>query len=96
MGLGVRRWSNWQRITRRRSIDATKLRCDRVDPLYTHVSARFGRLACVSGMDMGRLKNLFGHNSVDMTTHYLVLDTDGMPHGPERFAWSVGSRPRAA
>ena len=44
----------------------------------------FGRLAHEAGMDLIQLKNLYGHSSVEMTVHYIGLDSDRMRTGLER------------
>lgn len=55
----------------------------------------FGRLAHEAGMDLVQLKNLLGHASVEMTVHYIGLDTARMREGLGRFARFVrlGSYP---
>lgn len=45
----------------------------------------FGRLAHQSGMGLVDLKNVMGHQSVDMTTRYIGLDEDHMREGLTRF-----------
>lgn len=50
----------------------------------------FGRLAHESGMDLVQLKNLYGHTSLDMTVHYIGLDSDAMRAGLERLRRSLG------
>lgn len=53
----------------------------------------FGRLAYHSGMGLVDLKNVLGHQSVDMTTHYIGLDEDHMREGLARFdSKMAGSR----
>ncbi len=57
----------------------------------------FGRLAHEAGMDLVQLKNLLGHASVEMTVHYIGLDTVRMREGLGKFARYVsapGSSPR--
>lgn len=49
----------------------------------------FGRLAHTAGMDLVQLKNLYGHNSLDQTVHYIGLDEDRMREGLERLAHLV-------
>jgi len=44
----------------------------------------FGRLAHQSGMDLIQLKNLYGHTSVEMTVHYIGMDSDQMRQGLNR------------
>lgn len=51
----------------------------------------FGRLAHQAGMDLVQLKNLLGHSSVEMTVHYIGLDSDTMREGLQRFRDSLGS-----
>jgi len=46
----------------------------------------FGRLAHEAGMDLVQLKNILGHASVDMSVHYIGLDSDRMRAGLERFS----------
>ena len=41
----------------------------------------FGRLAHEAGMDLIQLKNMYGHASVEMTVHYIGLDSDRMRSG---------------
>jgi len=43
----------------------------------------FGRLANEAGMDLVQLKNLYGHNSLDQTIHYIGLDVRKMREGIE-------------
>ncbi len=50
----------------------------------------FGRLAHASGMDLVQLKNLYGHASLEMTVHYIGLDSDAMRAGLERLSRSLG------
>lgn len=50
----------------------------------------FGRLANTAGMDLVQLKNLYGHESLDQTVHYIGLDEDRMREGLERLAQLVG------
>jgi len=50
----------------------------------------FGRLAHIAGMDLIQLKNLYGHASVEMTVHYIGLDSDTMRAGLERLSVSLG------
>lgn len=50
----------------------------------------FGRLAHESGMDLVQLKNLYGHASLEMTVHYIGLDTDAMRVGLQRLSRSLG------
>jgi integrase len=46
----------------------------------------FGRIAHKAGMDLVRLKNLYGHTSLDQTVHYIGLDEDEMRAGLTRLA----------
>jgi len=46
----------------------------------------FGRLAHEAGMDLVQLKNMLGHASVEMSVHYIGLDSDRMREGLERFS----------
>jgi integrase len=46
----------------------------------------FGRLAHEAGMDLVQLKNLLGHSSVEMSVHYIGLDSDRMREGLNRFS----------
>jgi len=46
----------------------------------------FGRLAHEAGMDLVQLKNLLGHASVEMSVHYIGLDSDRMREGLEQFS----------
>ena len=50
----------------------------------------FGRLAHDAGMDLIQLKNLYGHDSMEMTVHYIGLDADEMRSGLERLSTSLG------
>lgn len=50
----------------------------------------FGRLAHKAGMDLVQLKNLYGHNSLDQTVHYIGLDEDEMRAGLDRLASFIG------
>src|SRR4029077_6612735 len=52
----------------------------------------FGRLAHQSGMDLIQLKNLYVHSSVEMTVHYIGIDTDEMREGLNRI--ELDPRPR--
>jgi len=57
----------------------------------------FGRLAHDAGMDLVQLKNLYGHESMEMTVHYIGLDADEMRSGLERLSMLLGlanCRPR--
>ena len=46
----------------------------------------FGRLAHEAGMDLVQLKNMLGHASMEMSVHYIGLDSDRMREGLERFS----------
>lgn len=46
----------------------------------------FGRLAHEAGMDLVQLKNMLGHASMEMSVHYIGLDSDRMRAGLERFS----------
>ena len=46
----------------------------------------FGRLAHEAGMDLVQLKNMLGHASVEMSVHYIGLDSDRMREGLDRFS----------
>ncbi len=50
----------------------------------------FGRLAHESGMDLVQLKNLYGHASLEMTVHYIGLDSDAMRAGLDLLSRSLG------
>jgi len=50
----------------------------------------FGRLAYEAGMDLVQLKNMLGHASVEMSVHYIGLDSVRMRAGLERFSRIVG------
>jgi hypothetical protein len=41
-------------------------------------------------MDLVQLKNLYGHNSLDQTVHYIGLDEDEMRAGLDRLASFIG------
>ena len=56
----------------------------------------FGRLAHLAGMDLVQLKNLYGHESMEMTVHYIGLDADQMRSGLERLSRSLGLAGRPA
>ena len=51
----------------------------------------FGRLAHEAGMDLVQLKNMLGHASVEMSVHYIGLDTVRMRDGVGKFARFMGS-----
>ncbi len=80
-----------QRAARQSGLTAEGVRVSHHDLRRT-----FGRLAHAAGMDLVQLKNLLGHASVDMTAHYVGLDTDEMRAGLERFANSFGPTERTA
>ena len=46
----------------------------------------FGRLAHEAGMDLVQLKNMLGHASIEMSVHYIGLDSDRMREGLEKFS----------
>ena len=46
----------------------------------------FGHLAHEAGLDLVQLQHLQGHQSVDMTAHYIGLDAERMREGLQRFA----------
>jgi integrase len=50
----------------------------------------FGRLAYEAGMDLVQLKNMLGHASVEMSVHYIGLDSARMREGLERFSRVIG------
>jgi integrase len=50
----------------------------------------FGRFAYESGMDLVQLKNMLGHASLEMSVHYIGLDSARMREGLERFSKVVG------
>jgi len=50
----------------------------------------FGRLAHQAGMDLVQLKNMLGHASVEMSVHYIGLDSDRMREGLKRFSRFIG------
>ena len=50
----------------------------------------FGRLAHEAGMDLVQLKNMLGHASMEMSVHYIGLDSDRMRAGLERFSNYLG------
>jgi len=50
----------------------------------------FGRLAHSAGMDLVQLKNLYGHESMEMTVHYIGLDADEMRSGLNRLNRLLG------
>lgn len=50
----------------------------------------FGRLAHEAGMDLVQLKNMLGHASVEMSVHYIGLDSARMREGLDRFSRYVG------
>jgi len=56
----------------------------------------FGRLAHLAGMDLVQLKNLYGHETMEMTVHYIGLDADEMRSGLERLSRSLGLPGQAA
>lgn len=65
---------------------ASRAGLDRGGNRISHHDLRrtFGRLAHDAGMDLVQLKNLFGHSSIDMTVHYIGLDTERMREGLAR------------
>lgn len=73
----------------RRAANRAGFGARRIKVSHHDLRRTFGRLAYASGMDLIQLRNLFGHSSVDLTAHYVGLDTDGMKTGLERFARSV-------
>jgi integrase len=50
----------------------------------------FGRLAYEAGMDLVQLKNMLGHASIEMSVHYIGLDSARMREGLVRFSRIVG------
>lgn len=56
----------------------------------------FGRVAHQSGMGLVDLKNVMGHQSIDMTTRYIGLDEDHMRDGLARFDESMARIGRVA
>lgn len=50
----------------------------------------FGRLAHEAGMDLVQLKNLLGHSSLQMTEHYIGLDSTRMREGLGKFTQYLG------
>ena len=53
----------------------------------------FGRLAHEAGMDLVQLRYLLGHSSIDMTVHYIGLDSARMREGLGKFAEFTGTTP---
>lgn len=51
----------------------------------------FGRLAHEAGIDLVQLQHLYGHGSVDMTAHYIGLDTERLREGLEKLARYLGT-----
>jgi len=74
----------------RRSAEAAGLTADGVRVSHHDLRRTFGRLAHSAGMDLIQLKNLFGHTSVEMTVHYIGLDSETMRAGLERLSQSIG------
>jgi len=81
---GADRWL--QRAARRAGLGPPAARVSHHDLRRT-----FGRLAHSAGMDLVQLKNLLGHASVDMTAHYVGLDSDEMRAGLQRFVDGIGA-----
>jgi integrase len=54
----------------------------------------FGRLAHEAGMDLVQLKNMLGHASVEMSVHYIGVDSTRMREGLEKFSDYLGSPAR--
>ena len=50
----------------------------------------FGRIAYYAGMSLVDLKNFYGHESIDMTAHYIGMDEDRMREGLVRFDAKLG------
>jgi len=50
----------------------------------------FGRLSHEAGLDLVQLQHLYGHQSVDMTAHYIGLDAERMREGLQRYAAFLG------
>ncbi len=74
-----------QRSVRRSGLHRAGIRVSHHDLRRT-----FGRLAHDSGMDLVQLKNLYGHASLEMTVHYIGLDSEAMRDGLERLGRSLG------
>ncbi len=74
-----------QRAVRRSGLQRAGVRVSHHDLRRT-----FGRLAHESGMDLVQLKNLYGHASLEMTVHYIGLDSEAMRDGLERLGRSLG------
>ena len=45
----------------------------------------FGRIAYRNGVPLVDLRNLLGHETLDMTIHYVGVDSDNMAAGLDRF-----------
>ncbi|HEV2428937.1 MAG TPA: site-specific integrase, partial [Thermoplasmata archaeon] len=55
-------------------------------PLSGHVLRRsFGRIAYQAGVPLVDIRNLYGHESIEMTTYYIGVDQDAMAAGVARF-----------
>jgi integrase len=68
---------------------------DRTGIRVSHHDLRrtFGRLAHQAGMDMVQLKNLYGHQSLEQTVHYIGFDSDEMREGLRRLDLGEKARP---
>lgn len=55
-------------------------------PLSGHVLRRsFGRIAYQAGVPLVDIRNVYGHESIEMTTYYIGVDQDAMAAGLARF-----------
>jgi integrase len=73
-----------------RSAAAAGLTATGVKLSHHDLRRTFGRLAHSAGRDLIQLKNLFGHASVEMTVHYIGLDSDTMRAGLQRLSDALG------
>lgn len=67
-----------------RAVSGAGFRAEGVRISHHDLRRTFGRVAHQSGMDLIQLKNLFGHSSVEMTVHYIGIDSDQMRSGLKR------------
>lgn len=74
-----------------RTADAAGLEREGVRVSHHDLRRTFGRLANAAGMDLIQLKNLFGHASLEMTTHYIGLDAAEMRAGLDRLSQAIGA-----
>ena len=74
----------------RRAVTNSGLASGGVRVSHHDLRRTFGRMAHDAGMDLIQLKNLYGHESMEMTVHYIGLDAEEMRSGLERLGRSLG------